>query len=197
LHSEIKSLETANTTLQDYFEELDSYYMQQINIALQTNEKEEVARFIEIIEPIKDENKHLWFQMWYKALFETYDNLDDLPETPYDVFSDDEIELILKCIETEAHECDFDSKVNVASVILNRVEHDEFPTDPVEIITAPNQFAYSRSSIADDTIEALLYAFMIEDTTNGCIAFRSDNNPQEWNGWTLQFSDNAVHYFYK
>ena len=105
--------------------------------------------------------------------------------------------MMLKCIETEAHEASFDCKVNVANVILNRIKSDQFPTDPVELITQKNQFAYGRNNISDSTVYALLYAYMVEDTTNGCIAFRSDCSPNEWNGWTKQFTDESGHTFYK
>ena len=105
---------------------------------------------------------------------------------------------MLKCIETEAHEASFESKVNVASVILNRVEHDMFPTDPIEIVTGENQFYYGRNNIEESTVYALLYSFIIEDPTNGCIAFRSDLSvTKEWNGWTKQFTDESGHTFYK
>ena len=40
------------------------------------------------------------------------------------------------------------------------------------------------------------YAYY-EDTTNGCIAFRSDCSPNEWNSWTKQFTDESGHTFYK
>lgn len=113
-----------------------------------------------------------------------------------DCYSDEQIQIMWKCIETEAYDCPFDAKVNVANVILNRVEHDLFPPDPIEIITAENQFVYGRNNITDDTKLALQYAFEIEDTTNGCIGFRSDKNPPIWNGWEYCFTD-GKHYFYK
>ena len=159
-------------------------------------EKEECLHFLKLIELIKDQDKYVWFQLYYNALFNIYE-LDDLPETPYDVFTEREITMMLKCIETETHEASFDCKVNVANVILNRVESEQFPTDPVELITQKNQFSYGRDNISDSTVYALLYAYMIEDTTNGCIAFRSDCSPNEWNGWTKQFTDESGHTFYK
>lgn len=203
---QIEALESANTSLQGDIErssinynELNDKYVDkcsEMEYNQSERENEECLHFLYLIESIKDQDKYVWFQLYYNALFNIYE-LDDLPETPYDVFTEREITMILKCIETETHEASFDCKVNVANVILNRVESDQFPTDPVELITQKNQFAYGRDNISDSTVYALLYAYMIEDTTNGCIAFRSDCSPNEWNGWTKQFTDESGHTFYK
>lgn len=203
---QIEVLESVNTSLQGDIErasinynELNDKYVDkcaEMEYNQSEREKEECLHFLYLIESIKDQDKYVWFQLYYNVLFNIYE-LDDLPETPYDVFTDREITMMLKCIETEAHEASFDCKVNVANVILNRIESDQFPTDPVELITQKNQFAYGRNNISDSTVYALLYAYMIEDTTNGCIAFRSDYSPNEWNGWTKQFTDESGHTFYK
>lgn len=203
---QIEALESANTSLQGdidrasiSYNELNDKYVDkcaEMEYNQSEREKEECLHFLYLIESIKDQDKYVWFQLYYNVLFNIYE-LDDLPETPYDVFTDREITMMLKCIETEAHEASFDCKVNVANVILNRIESDQFPTDPVELITQKNQFAYGRNNISDSTVYALLYAYMIEDTTNGCIAFRSDYSPNEWNGWTKQFTDESGHTFYK
>lgn len=203
---QIEALESANTSLQGdikkastNYNELNDKYVDkcaEMEYNQSEREKEECLHFLYLIESIKDQDKYVWFQLYYNALFNIYE-LDDLPETPYDVFTEREITMMLKCIETEAHEASFDCKVNVANVILNRIESDQFPTDPVELITQKNQFAYGRNNISDSTVYALLYAYMIEDTTNGCIAFRSDYSPNEWNGWTKQFTDESGHTFYK
>ena len=205
-HNTIEALESANTSLQGDIERLsinynelnDKYVDKCAEMVYNQSEleKEECLHFLKLIELIKDQDKYVWFQLYYNALFNIYE-LDDLPETPYDVFTEREITMMLKCIETETHEASFDCKVNVANVILNRVESEQFPTDPVELITQNNQFAYGRDNISDSTVYALLYAYMIKDTTNGCIAFRSDCSPNEWNGWTKQFTDESGHTFYK
>lgn len=114
----------------------------------------------------------------------------------YERFSEYEINMMCRCIETEVFECSFEQKVNIANVIFNRLKSDEFPNDVVSIITSPKQFAYFRTYINSDTIEALEYAYANGDTTNGTIGFRSDIAPYEWNGWYYQFSD-GVHNFYK
>lgn len=199
---QIEALESANTSLQTYCEEFKtaneelSYEI----VEMQNNEInskcEDIVKFQNIIEPLKLIDKKMWFTL-YKLMQEEYSNYIDTSESVYDYFNDEQITMMQKCIETETFEASFDSKVNVACVILNRVEHEQFPTDPVEIITGKNQFVYGRNNITEDTILALEYAFMIEDTTNGCIAFRSDSSPETWNKWTKQFTDESGHTFYK
>ena len=199
---QIEYLESANTSLQTYCSELRTaneelaYAITDIKENITNNKELEVLRVQSIIEPLKEIDNRAWFIL-YKSTQEEYDDYLDSPESIYDYFTDEQIVMMQKCIETETYQCSFEAKVNVACVILNRVEHDEYPTDPVEIITSKNQFAYSRNNITEDTILALEYAFMIEDTTNGCIAFRSDCSPNEWNGWTKQFTDDSGHTFYK
>lgn len=204
---QIKSLESANTALKTHNTELENenkklcQTVNELNNVISSTEEDmdniETYAVLSSINFLKDEDKYTWFKLYYHTLFEQYD-LDDLPETPYDVFTDEQINIMLKCIETEAHEASFEAKCNVASVILNRVENDEFPIDPIKIVTGENQFAYGRDNIEESTRYALLYSFMIEDTTNGCIAFRSDSSvTKEWNGWTKQFTDESGHTFYK
>lgn len=199
---QIEYLESANTSLQTYCSELRTaneelaYAITDIKENITNNKELEVLRVQSIIEPLKEIDKRAWFIL-YKSIQEEYDDYLDSPESIYDYFTDEQIVMMQKCIETETYQCSFEAKVNVACVILNRVEHDEYPTDPVEIITSKNQFAYSRNNITEDTILALEYAFMIEDTTNGCIAFRSDCSPDTWYGWTKQFTDDSGHTFYK
>lgn len=199
---QIKVLESANTSLQTYCSELRianeelAYAITDIKENITNNKELEVLRVQSIIEPLKETDKKTWFIL-YKSMQEEYDDYLDSPESIYDYFTDEQIVMMQKCVETETYQCSFEAKVNVACVILNRVEHDEYPTDPVEIITSKNQFAYSRNNITEDTILALEYAFMIEDTTNGCIAFRSDCSPDTWCGWTKQFTDDSGHTFYK
>ena len=199
---QIEALESANTSLQIYCIELETANEELVEAIMTARENainnkyEEILRLQTIIETIKDDNKEIWFIL-YKTMQEEYNDYLDQSESVYDYFTEEQIAIMQRCIETETYQCSFEAKVNVACVILNRVEHDEYPTDPVEIITAKNQFSYSRNDITEDTILALEYAFMIEDTTNGCIAFRSDCSPDTWNGWEKQFTDESGHTFYK
>lgn len=150
---------------------------------------------MQYIEPIKESNKMAYF-ICYKTIVNESNYVLDPSETIYDYYSDEEIDIMLRCIETETYDCPFEAKVNVANVILNRVDHELFPSDAYSVVTAPNQFAYGRKNITEETILALEYAFEIEDTTNGCVGFRSDKNPSTWNGWEYVFTD-GYHYFYR
>ena len=112
-------------------------------------------------------------------------------------FTRNDINLMLRTIETETYQAPIEAKINVANVILNRLHDDRFSNNVSEIITDDLQFAYGRKHISEETRIALEYAIKCDDTTNGAIGFRSDCNPTKWNGWTYQFTDKAGHAFYK
>jgi hypothetical protein len=157
---------------------------------------DDISRTLSFIEPLKDYDKQEYMKQ-YNRLISEYADIVDTPETIYDVYSAEQINIMLRCIETETYQAPFDAKVNVASVILNRVEHEWFPEDPIKIITAPKQFCYHRTFINPDTALALEYAFSIEDTTDGCVAFRSDKAPKVWGNFKYSFTDEVGHNFYK
>ena len=199
---QIEALESANTSLQGYYNTVSDvnyslmYEIDELQTQLIEQKEIEVTKLQNLIEPIRETDKELWFTL-YQEIEEEYSDYFGKADNVYDCFTEEQINMMWKCIETETYQCNFNSKVNVACVILNRIESEQFPLDPIEIITSPNQFAYGRSIITEDTKLALEYAFSIEDTTNGCIAFRSDCSPNEWNGWTKQFTDESGHTFYK
>ena len=119
------------------------------------------------------------------------------PRNEVIAFGKEQINIICRCIETEAYGAHFDGKVNVACVILKRIESDKFPSDPISVIKESNQFAYGRTNISEDTLLALEYAFMIgSEETNNCIGFRSDKKVENWNDWEYSYYD-GVHWFYK
>jgi len=138
-----------------------------------------------------------WF-LEYKKIYDEYSIYEDveLPRTIYDDFTKEEIEIMFRCVETEVFQADFDSKVNVASVIFNRLKHNRFPNDVITVITTPRQFAYFRTEIEESSKLALEYAYIFGDTTGGCISFRSDIAPETWYGWKYQFTDKEGHNFY-
>lgn len=142
------------------------------------------------------EDKEQWF-IAYKSIVEEYEDVLDPPLTIYDYYTDEEIYLIQRAVETECYDQDFISKVNVANVVINRINNGSFGDTIEEVITKENQFAYGRKVISESTILAIEYALQIEDTTNGCIAFRSDYCPEEWYGWEYVFTDSSGHYFYR
>lgn len=199
---QIEAIESAYTSLQEHYNTVSDtnyslmYEIDELQTQLIEQKEIEVTKLQNLIEPIKNTDKELWFTL-YKKVEEEYSDYFGKADNVYDCFTEEQINMMWKCIETETYQCNFNSKVNVACVILNRIENEQFPLDPIEIITSPNQFAYGRNIITEDTKLALEYAFSIEDTTDGCIAFRSDCSPNEWNGWTKQFTDESGHTFYK
>lgn len=147
------------------------------------------------IEHIKDENTKEWF-LAYKDLTYEYMKWVELPETVYDKYSEDEIRLIWRVVETETFDQDFDSKVNVANVVFNRLKSGEFGETITEIITTPKQFRYGRQKITDDTIYAVMYAYEMPDTTYGALYFHSNKKTDKFNKADYIFTDDAGHHFY-
>lgn len=142
------------------------------------------------------DDKQIWF-VEYKELIESYEDVIDPPESVYDYFTEEEIYLIQRMVETETYQQDFMSKVHVACVAFNRYDSDVFSDDMKKIITSPSQFAYGRKKISEDTVLAVEYAFMIEDPTEGSVGFHSGTKTKTFNGWEYVFTDNAGHHFFR
>lgn len=163
-----------------------------------------IAEAQERIELLDTSNKQEWFKK-YKNIQEEYAEYVDTDETIYDYFSEEDLQLLFQIVETEVQgEENFIEKANVASVIFNRLFHEEFPLTLVEVLTEYPQFssystgAYKDITPTDTTILACEYAFQIEDTTNGALWFDSTNG----NSWadrnrTYLFTDEVGHSFYK
>lgn len=174
---------TYEIVFEEVIEEPDPY-----EIAIQ--EMQEKMSEIESIEDNKE-----WFLAYKDIVFE-YAEWIDPPETIFDYYTEDEVRLICRVVETETYQCDFDSKVNIANVVLNRIESGEFGETVEEVITTESQFAYGREVITEDTILAVMFAFEFEDTTNGALYFHSNKQTDTFCGKSYIFSDDAVHHFY-
>ena len=174
---------TYEIVFEEVIEEPDPY-----EIAIQKMQEE--MKEIEVIEDNKE-----WF-LAYKDILFKYAKWIDPPETIYDYFTEDEVRLICRVVETETYQCDFDSKVNVANVVLNRIESGEFGETVEEIVTTENQFAYGRETITEDTILAVMYSFEIIDTTKGALYFHSNEKTDTFCGRDFIFQDSAGHNFY-
>ena len=174
---------TYEIVFEEFIEEPDPY-----EIAIQ--EMQEKMSEIESIEDNKE-----WFLAYKDIVFE-YAEWIDPPETIFDYYTEDEVRLICRVVETETYQCDFDSKVNIANVVLNRIESGEFGEAVEEVITTESQFAYDREVITEDTILAVMFAFEFEDTTNGATYFHSNEKTDTFCGKNYIFSDDAVHHFY-
>ena len=148
------------------------------------------------IEHIKNEDTEEWF-LAYKDLTYEYMQWVEMPKTIYDEYSEDEIRLIWKTVETETYDQDFESKVNIACVIFNRLKSGKFGDTITEIITTPKQFAYGRNKITDSTIYAVMYAYEMDDTTHGALYFHSNKKTDKFNKADYIFTDNCGHHFYR
>ena len=143
------------------------------------------------------ENKKEWF-IAYKEIVDRYSYILDPPEGIYDYYTDEELDMFFRVVQAEiGDEYTFEQKCNVASVILNRIEHYKFSDEMLEILT-PQQFetvkngSYKNVKVSEDTILACEYVFMIEDTTDGCLFFDSNKALN----YEFVFND-GTHNFYK
>ncbi len=159
------------------------------------NAIEEMNQKMAEIESIEDKKE--WF-IAYKNIINEYSYIIDPPETIYDYFSEEELDLLFHVVQAEVgDEYSFESKVNVANVIFNRFYHERFP-DTLSDILVCDQFSpiadgrYREVEVTEDTILACEYAFMLEDTTDGCLFFDSNNTLS----YQFVFNDEA-HNFYK
>ena len=165
---------------------------QEIEI-IETKSLDKIAmdNFYDEMESLSDiTDKREWF-IKYKTITEKYADIVAPPETIYDYFTDEELDLLFRVVQAEIGDSDdFIQKVNVASVIFNRLEHERFP-DVLSEVLVEGQFSIKNVEPTEDTILACEYAFMIEDTTDGCLFFDSD----ETLNYKPVFKDGA-HNFY-
>ena len=174
---------TYEIVFEEFIEEPDPY-----EIAIQ--EMQEKMLEIESIEDNKE-----WFLAYKDIVFEYIEWIDP-PETIFDYYTEDEVRLICCVVETETYQCDFDSKVNVANVVLNRIESGEFGDTVEEVVTTENQFAYGRKVLTEDTILAVMFAYEMEDTTCGALFFHSNDKTDTFCGRDFIFQDSVGHNFY-
>lgn len=142
-------------------------------------------------------DKKQWF-IGYKEIITEYEGIIDPPETIYDYYTEDELNMLFRVVQAEiGDEYSFEQKCNVASVIFNRLAHDEFENEMLKVLTS-DQFStisngrYKNVDVSEETILACEYVFCIEDTTDGCLFFDSNESLK----YEFVFNDGA-HNFYK
>ena len=121
----------------------------------------------------------------------------------YDVYSDEELELLFRVVEAEVTDGDVISKSHVASVIFNRLKEGWWDGDLTKSLMARSQFEvitngrYKKVEITDGTILACEIAFK-HDTTNGALFFDSTNG-KSWANRNCEFlfRDDVGHDFFK
>lgn len=130
----------------------------------------------------------------YLAIMEQFPNMD-YPTKLEEAFTEDEIYLMARCVETEVYQRDFVCRTNVSCVIFNRLNDSRFPDEVNEVIT-PGQFAFSRTTITEDTYLAIQYAWYFGAECGDALWFHSYSEPIEFFGTYTGYSDTAVHHFY-
>lgn len=150
-----------------------------------------------IVELNEISDSEQWF-IGYKEILSEYSDVWDSPKTIYDEYTPEELTRLFRVVQAEVgDEYGFKQKCDVASVIFNRVKDGRFGDTLTQVLN-PDQFScikdgrYKEVEISDETILACEYAYMIEDTTNGCLFFDRYNKLK----YKLVFNDGA-HYFYK
>lgn len=157
---------------------------------------------MEMEEIMQISNEMEWY-IAYKKIVNEYQDYFDPPETIYDYFTDDELNLLFSVVQAEVgDEYSFISKTHVASVIFNRLQSSKFPNSISNILTK-GQFQtiangrYKNVDVSECTILACEYAFQIMDTAKGALYFESGNSNIHGRYATFLFEDDAGHKFYK
>lgn len=152
---------------------------------------------MDAISHLKETDKLEWYKSYRKIICK-YRNVLDPPLSVFDFYTEDEVRLICRTVETECYGQNFESKVMIANIIFNRIESGKYGSSVEEVITSPNQFAYWRTKIPEDTLYATLYGFEMGDLSNGSLAFHSNEKTERFGGMKYIFTDiNSGHHFYK
>lgn len=194
-HNEnLKFKSTAIVTVETVEKTIDEIMNTSINFEIDTV-VEEMNQEMAEINTIEDRKE--WF-IAYKDIIQKYSNKIDPPETIYDYFCSEELDLLFHVVQAEIGDrYSFEQKVNVANVIFNRLNHERFPDTLLDILT-PDQFStissgsYEEVEVSETTILACEYAFLFDDTTDGCLFFDSNRVLK----YEYVYNDGA-HNFYK
>jgi spore germination cell wall hydrolase CwlJ-like protein len=164
---------------------------EEIKAEIKTETEPEYLTKLRSIESI--ENKKEWY-LAYKDLEAEYPEISEIDHI-YDIFSQEDIYWLQRAVETECHGAEFEGKVNVAAVVINRVLSHRYPNTFQEVVTQPNQFAYNKTLITEDTVLACEYAWAMRTKASDCFYFHSNNKTETFCGRVWKFSDD-YHNFY-
>lgn len=119
----------------------------------------------------------------------------------YQDFSADDLDLFFRIVQAEiGDEHTFEQKVNVATVILNRVKSEHFPNNLGDVLRAKRQFStyssgrYKRVTVSDLTVLACEYAYEIGGSEVGNALFFDSNGVLKY---TKVYNDNAHNFYIK
>lgn len=143
-------------------------------------------------------SKEEWFKQ-YKSLTEEYEDILGRPETIYDNFTQQELDLLFKVVQAEiGSEYSFEQKCNVVSVIYNRLKDYRFGNTINEILVG-HQFstissgAVYKVTVDEKTILACEYVYQFGDTTSGALFFDSNGRLN----YKFLFNDGAHNFYTK
>ena len=179
--------------LQDQIYELDAK-IESVKDAQTDTKRLEMQLEMNEVEKITDPQE---YYLAYQYTINKYADYIAPPMTIYDAFSESEIYLLQRMVETETGGTDFESKTHVANVAFNRLMTDGYPNTLSGVITAEGQFAYGKTNISESTKLACEYAYLFPDNTQGALAFHSGTIGQTFCGRSLIFVDSAGHGFYR
>lgn len=149
----------------------------------------------EYMSKLSDENAEQWWY-GYQILTEGWDNP---PLHITDVYDENELNYLYRCVEIEVHGGDFMSKAHVAQVVFNRLDDENkvWGETLTEIITRPNQFSHGNVYVTEQTKQACAFAFEMPDFTSGAVAFHSGTKSETFFGREYVFTDSVGHHFYR
>ena len=143
-------------------------------------------------------SKEEWFKQ-YKLLIKEYEDILGRPETIYDNFTQQELDLLFKVVQAEiGSEYSFEQKCNVVSVIYNRLKDYRFGNTINEILVG-HQFstissgAVYKVTVDEKTILACEYVYQFGDTTSGALFFDSNGRLN----YKFLFNDGAHNFYTK
>lgn len=115
-----------------------------------------------------------------------------------DAYTEEEINLIERVVQSEMGACDVKEKTYVASVIFNMINHPtkRFGKSVKSVIYCKNRFCKGARKINKGTKEAVRLAYE-ENTAPDCYAFNCHKrHGKKFAGWNYHFTDKyGVNYY--
>lgn len=136
---------------------------------------------------------------------------DETLDKPYQI-DEEQLEVLHKIVEAEAGCEDIEGKLLVANVVLNRVNHEDFPDTIKEVVyqkvKGTTQFSpvgngrINHVSVSEETKEAVSRALEGEDISEGALYFAArkyaDSEKMKWFDENLEFLfQHGAHEFFK
>ena len=156
-------------TAEDFQEELSGKQVNGLQVKIQ-----------ELLKEVSSKERKVSYRIITKPQIENLNVCYEKKESVQSINKDD-VEVLCRLVEAEAGGEDFEGKKLVAHVVLNRLEHEQFP-DTVEGVVFDRrqgitQFSpisdgrYYSVNISEETRKAVVQAINDDDNANGAIYF--------------------------